>query len=441
MGGVAQLARSQGHRVTGSDVAFYPPMGEQLDQSGVELCQGYSVDNLSDSIDLVVIGNALSRGNVEVEAVLSRGLAYISGAQWLAEYFLRDKHVLAVAGTHGKTTTSSMLAWILDYAGLEPGFLIGGVVEDFACSARAGQGRYFVVEADEYDTAFFDKRSKFVHYRPNTLVLNNLEFDHADIFNDLDDIKKQFHHLVRTVPGGDALIVFNSDDANLSDVLALGCWTDTQSIGGQADYSLVRVDDGAWGVSFEGRTWRLPEAIRGAHNAMNAIAALSAARHVGVAIEEGVHALVHFSGIKRRLEIKGVVNQITVYDDFAHHPTAISATLKTVKNDVSDLGGRVLAVLELRSNSMRMGAHTPLLPRSLECADAIFLYDSPDLPSDLSVLYQQIDEDKFHVFSQVDALVKKVCSDANPLDQIVVMSNGAFDGVHEKLLIELNKPL
>lgn len=440
MAGVAQLARALGARVTGSDLKLYPPMSTQLAQAEIALYEGYRAENLADTPDVVVIGNALSRGNAEVEAVLNRGLRYVSGAQWLAEAVLQGRWVLAVAGTHGKTTTASLLTWILEYAGLRPGFLIGGVPENFGVSARLGDGPFFVVEADEYDTAFFDKRSKFVHYRPRTAVLNNLEFDHADIFPDLAAIQRQFHHFVRTVPGA-GLIVANAEDANLRAVLNEGCWTPVETFGVNgrwraeplaADASAFRVYsvDNAEQTAIGDARW----ALSGRHNMANALAAIAAARHAGVAPMTAIAALAEFKNVKRRMELVGTRRGVSVYDDFAHHPTAIELTLGGLRARVGD--ARILAVLEPRSNTMRMGVHRDTLAGSLAAADEVLLYTPADLGWDIGGVTAQLGA-KAHGYTSVDAIVAAIAKGARKGDHVLIMSNGGFGGIHQKLLAQL----
>ncbi len=437
MGGVAQLATSLGHQVTGSDANVYPPMDQQLRSTGIELMEGYSAANLSGKPDLVVIGNALSRGNEEVEAVLQQGYRYTSGAQWLCEHFLFGRWVVAVAGTHGKTTTASMVAWILEYAGLEPGFLIGGVPKNFGCSARAGGGSFFVVEADEYDTAFFDKRSKFVHYHPRTAVLNNLEFDHADIFEDLAAIKKQFHHLVRTVPGG-GLLVVNDDDQNLQDVLAMGCWSGVERFS-------ARAASADW--HYTGSTITTPDhrslvlsgqtALCGAHNVSNACAAIAAARHAGVPVAVSADALQQFDGVKRRLEHLGTAAGVAVYDDFAHHPTEIAATLQALRPRVAN-HGRLIALVDFRSNSMVAGTHLENTGVALEMADHVLLHNArPDL-LDLNPLCQEVSIPA-EAFTTVESLIIRLGSLLKPDDVVVCMSNGSFGAIHGQILTMLNE--
>ena len=439
MAGVAQLARALGARVTGSDLKLYPPMSTQLAQAEIAVYEGYRAENLADTPDIVVIGNALSRGNPEVEAVLDRGLRYVSGAQWLAEAVLQGRWVLAVAGTHGKTTTASLLAWILEYAGLKPGFLIGGVPENFGVSARLGETPFFVVEADEYDTAFFDKRSKFVHYRPRTAILNNLEFDHADIFPDLAAIQRQFHHFVRTVPGA-GLIVANGEDTNLRAVLNEGCWTPVETFGANgawraeplaADASVFRVYGGEGAAAAVGDArW----ALSGRHNMANALAAIAAARHAGVAPATAIAALAEFKNVKRRMELVGTRRGVSVYDDFAHHPTAIELTLGGLRARVGD--ARILAVLEPRSNTMRMGVHRDTLAGSLAAADEVLLYAPADLGWDIGSVTAELGT-KARSYTSVDAIVAAIAKSARNGDHVLVMSNGGFGGIHHKLLAQL----
>lgn len=445
MGGIAILARQMGYTVTGSDANVYPPMSTQLEEQGITLHQGYDPAPLDPAPDLVVIGNAMSRGNASIEYVLNRGLPYISGPQFLADYILKDRWVLAVAGTHGKTTTSSMVAWILEYAKLKPGFLIGGVPENFGISARLGDIPFFVVEADEYDTAFFDKRSKFVHYRPRTVILNNLEFDHADIFENLDAIKRQFHHLVRTVPGN-GLIVAPVDDPNITDVINMGAWTPIEYFDSaaveQPETDLWNARDVApdgsafavyWGDIHVGNVqWEL----LGMHNVHNALAAIAAARHAGVIAHEAVAALNEFKNVKRRMEVRGVVNGITVYDDFAHHPTAITLTLDGLRKKVGN--ATIIAILEPRSNTMRMGVHAETLGPSLEAADEVILYNPPDLGWDLNVVVETLGG-RAKVFDDIKNIVSYVAGYARSGDHILVMSNGGFGGIHQKLLQEIEK--
>ena len=445
MGGIAALAKAAGHTVTGCDSNVYPPMSTQLEAMGIELISGFDADQLSLAPDLYVIGNVVKRGMPLMEAILDQGLPYVSGPQWLAEHVLAGRWVLAVAGTHGKTTTSSMLAWILEDAGLAPGFLIGGIPENFGVSARlpgapraepGGQSPFFVIEADEYDTAFFDKRSKFVHYRPRTVVLNNLEFDHADIFADLAAIETQFHHLVRTVPGKGRLVV-NGREASLDRVLARGCWTPVERFGESGEWSCGPVDaDGACDILLVGMPQgRLNWRLLGEHNRLNALAAIAAARHVGVPPAVAIDALSRFANVKRRMEVKGVAGGVTVYDDFAHHPTAIATTLAGLRTKVG--AARILAVLEPRSNTMKLGTMKAELPGSLADADQVFCYGANlgwDAAEALAPLGAQA-----QTFDQLDALVAAVRQAARAGDHVLVMSNGGFGGVHGKLLAALAK--
>ncbi|MFK8031662.1 MAG: UDP-N-acetylmuramate:L-alanyl-gamma-D-glutamyl-meso-diaminopimelate ligase [Gammaproteobacteria bacterium] len=429
MGGVARLALEAGHTVSGSDANVYPPMSTQLESLGVAIDALDDISQFSRSIDQVVVGNAMVRGYAVVEHLLNSGLAYTSGPQWLAEHVLHNQHVLAVSGTHGKTTTSSMLAWILSAAGREPGFLIGGVPANFNESARAGAGSFFVVEADEYDSAFFDKRSKFVHYRPRTLIMNNLEFDHADIFDSLADIQRQFHHVVRTVPG-DGRIVCNATDAALKEVLAMGCWSELETFGLEitADWVLKgkRVD--YHGAQFD--HWSLP--MPGAHNASNALAAVAAAAHVGVPVEQAIESLRDFKGIARRLQVRGCVNEVTVYDDFAHHPTAIKATLDAVRREVE---GRVVAVLEPRSNTMKTSVNLEDLTDALALADSSWILAPSDLQWDVATVVDAVPVGK--ACPDVAVLLEELVPTLRAGDHVVVMSNGAFGGIHEKILAAL----
>ncbi|RKT62973.1 UDP-N-acetylmuramate: L-alanyl-gamma-D-glutamyl-meso-diaminopimelate ligase [Azonexus fungiphilus] len=435
MGGIAQLAVASGHRVTGCDANVYPPMSDQLRQAGIELIEGFAVDQLALNPDAFVVGNAISRGNPLLEAILDRGLAYVSGPQWLAENVLQGRWVLGVAGTHGKTTTSSMLAWILEDAGISPGFLIGGVPLNFGVSARLGTTPFFVIEADEYDTAFCDKRSKFVHYRPRTVVLNNLEFDHADIFANLEAIETQFHHLVRTLPQS-GLIVANAAEASLERVLARGCWTPVERFNDPAGYRCSGDDADGQLVLHDknGEVGRCTWQLNGEHNRANACAALLAARHVGVPLDKGLEALSRFGNVKRRMEVRGVVRDITVYDDFAHHPTAIATTVAGLRRKVGD--ARILAVLELRSNTMKLGTMKAQLPGSLGQVDAAFCY-AGNLGWDAAAALAPMGP-RAAVFDQIDGLVEAVAAAARPGDHILVMSNGGFGGIHGKLLERLS---
>jgi UDP-N-acetylmuramate: L-alanyl-gamma-D-glutamyl-meso-diaminopimelate ligase len=444
MGGIAVLAKQAGHRVTGCDANVYPPMSTQLQAQGIELIEGFDPSQTKLNADIYVIGNVVSRGNPLMEEILNQGLPYISGPQWLSENVLQGKWVLAVAGTHGKTTTSSMLAWILEYAGLAPGFLIGGVPENFGVSARLPQtpkqdskstSPFFVIEADEYDTAFFDKRSKFVHYRPRTAILNNLEFDHADIFDDLAAIEKQFHHLVRTVPQN-GLVVSNGKEDSLKRVIDKGCWSTVELFGTDADWQAKNANgDGSFDVYFKGeRQAHLSWEMLGEHNRMNALAAIAAARHVGVAPCIAIEALSEFKNVKRRMETKGVVNNIIVYDDFAHHPTAIETTLAGLKAklDAAHSDARIIAVLEPRSNTMKLGVMKAALPASLKDADLVFCY-SANLGWDVAEALNPI-KNKSQTFENLENLATAIAKSAKSGDHILVMSNGGFGGVHQKIL-------
>ena len=435
MGGIAQLAVASGHRVTGCDANVYPPMSTQLRQSGIDLIEGFDTNQLSLKPDVFVIGNAISRGNPLLEAILDRGLPYVSGPQWLAENVLQGRWVLAVAGTHGKTTTSAMLAWILEDAHMAPGFLIGGVPLNFGISARLGETPFFVVEADEYDTAFCDKRSKFIHYRPRTLVLNNLEFDHADIFGDLAAIETQFHHLVRTLPAT-GLIVSNASESSLERVLQRGCWTETQRFNQPSGYHTGGDDANGDLVLFDqnGELGRTHWALTGEHNRANACAALLAARHVGVPFAKGLEALSRFHNVKRRMEVRGVTRNITVYDDFAHHPTAIATTLAGLRRKVGE--ARILAVLEPRSNTMKLGTMKSQLPDSLEEADLTFCY-AGKLGWDAAQALRPMGE-RARVHDDFSALLDDISSTAQSGDHILVMSNGGFGNIHHLLLERLS---
>ncbi len=430
MGGIAAIARSAGHQVTGCDANVYPPMSTQLQALGIELIEGFSPEQVKLNPDLFVIGNVVARGNALMEAILDRGLPYASGPQWLAEAVLRGKHVLAVAGTHGKTTTTSMLAWMLEQGGLNPGFLIGGVPENFGISARLSATPFFVIEADEYDTAFFDKRSKFVHYHPRTAILNNLEFDHADIFADLAAIETQFHHLVRTVPGN-GLIVSNGGDANLERVLKRGCWTPVERYGVTGGWQAgARYADG-FDVLFNGALQgRMRWELLGEHNAANALAAIAAARHAGVPATTAIEALATFKNVKRRMETKGVAAGVTVYDDFAHHPTAIATTIAGLRTKIGK--ARLIAVLEPRSNTMKQGALKDQLAGSLIDADRVFCY-SAGLGWDAAAALSPLGA-KASVNENFDALLAQISDSVAPGDHVLVMSNGGFGGIHGKLL-------
>jgi UDP-N-acetylmuramate: L-alanyl-gamma-D-glutamyl-meso-diaminopimelate ligase len=440
MGGIAAIARAAGHRVTGSDRNVYPPMSTQLAALGIDVIEGYEPDQLALRPDVFVVGNVMSRGNALVEALLDAGCRYESGPEWLARNVLQQdgRWVLGVAGTHGKTTTSSLLAWILEHAGLAPGFLIGGVPLDFGISARLGAGRHFVIEADEYDTAFFDKRAKFVHYRPRTAVLNNLEHDHADIYPDVAAIQKQFHLLLRSVPRNGRLVV-NAAEPHLDEVLRLGCWTPVERFGVAQDAAWRFADAGGDGsyASFDvfhgaQHLGRVDWDQLGRHNASNAVAALAAASHAGVEASAGLEALRRFAGVRRRLEVRGTARGVTVYDDFAHHPTAITTTLEGVRRKARR-DARVIAVLEPRSNTMKLGTHKAALAESLRGADRVFIYQSPEVKWDVRDAMVPLGS-LATVHKELDALVAALAAEARAGDQLVLMSNGSFGGLHERLL-------
>jgi len=440
MGGIAAIAQAAGHRVTGSDLNVYPPMSDQLRALGIDFVEGYAAAQLDARPDVVIVGNALSRGVPVIEALLDRDLPYTSGPQWLAEHVLAGRHVLAVAGTHGKTTTSSMLAWILEHAGQAPGFLIGGVPGNFDSSARLGSGRPFVIEADEYDTAFFDKRAKFVHYRPRTAILNNLEFDHADIYPDVAAIRRQFHQLVRTVPASGRLVV-NHDDAELAATLAEGCWTPRVSF----SVSASGADYGARGAQASGycrftvvhggrEVAEVSWSQFGRHNVANALAAIAAAQHLGVDAGAAARALGEFRGVKRRMEVRGVARGITVYDDFAHHPTAIETTLEGLRRRKP--GARLIAVLEPRSNTMKLGVHREELAQALKGADRCYVFRPPQLGWDLTATLAPLGE-RVRIATSIEELVSVLVAELAAGDEVLIMSNGGFGGLHEKLLTAL----
>jgi UDP-N-acetylmuramate: L-alanyl-gamma-D-glutamyl-meso-diaminopimelate ligase len=448
MGGIAAIARQAGHRVTGCDANVYPPMSTQLQAQGIELIEGFSPDQLlqfETMPDIFVIGNVVSRGNPLMEAILNQGLPYISGPQWLGEQVLYGRHVLAVAGTHGKTTTSAMLTWILEFNGYKPGYLIGGVPLNFTLSANLGDGKYFVIEADEYDTAFFDKRSKFVHYRARTALLNNLEFDHADIFADLAAIETQFHHLVRTVPS-DGLLVVNGEEPALERVVTRGAWAPVERFGQELnqEWSLISLEGDGFIVRKSGKEvarvkWAIDSGVMGRHNQLNALGAIAAANHIGISPENSARALAAFKNVKRRLETIGISNGITVYDDFAHHPTAIATTLDGLRRRVGK--SRILAVLEPRSNTMKLGVMKAQLPSSLEIAEQIFAYGASSGKESLGwdlgevlVPLNGANPNRAKAFDDLNALVDAVAQEAKPGDHILVMSNGGFGGVHQKIL-------
>ncbi|KFZ30342.1 UDP-N-acetylmuramate:L-alanyl-gamma-D-glutamyl-meso-diaminopimelate ligase [Pseudidiomarina salinarum] len=432
MGGIAALAKALGHQVTGSDAQVYPPMSDQLRALGIDLIEGYDAAQLEPRPDLVIIGNAMSRGNPAVEAVLNKRIPYCSGAQWLHDAVLQHKWVLAVAGTHGKTTTSSMLTWLLDYAGLKPGFLVGGVLANFAASARLGESDFFVIEADEYDTAFFDKRSKFVHYCPSTLIINNLEFDHADIFSDLAAIQRQFHHLVRVVPGY-GRVLYPPADAAVTEVLQQGCWSEQMAVGtnGEWQAELAQPDGSVFRVLHQGQlVGEVSWSLIGQHNVDNALMAIAAAHHVGVSGAVSCAALGEFKNTRRRLELRGEARGIRVYDDFAHHPTAIDTTLKGLRAKVGD--ARIIAVLEPRSNTMKLGVHAQQLQASLSAADQIIMLKPPGLQWSVAEVVPRAQTD-----DTVEQILQRLGELVQPGDHILIMSNGGFANIHQRLLTQL----
>ncbi|MDQ2186602.1 UDP-N-acetylmuramate:L-alanyl-gamma-D-glutamyl-meso-diaminopimelate ligase [Alcaligenaceae bacterium A4P071] len=437
MGGLALIARAAGHRVTGCDAGVYPPMSTQLTEQGIDLIEGFGAEQLALAPDLYVIGNVVSRGNPLMEAILNSGARYVSGPQWLGDHVLPGQHVLAVAGTHGKTTTSAMLTWMLQHAGLAPNFLVGGIAPDLVTSSRFDPAQsHFVIEADEYDTAFFDKRSKFVHYRPRTAILNNLEYDHADIFPDLGAIETQFHHLVRTVPGNGRLVVPQHDEA-IARVLARGCWSQTVTFGANGDWAASEVDqNGHFDVLYRGvPIGRITWGLTGEHNRSNALAALAAAEHAGVTPGAGIDALNAFGGVKRRMELRGTIDGVKVYDDFAHHPTAIDTTLAGLRKQIGQ--ARIVAVLEPRSNTMKQGTMAARLAPALAAADEVFCFGAATgkhaLGWDPAQVLSPLGT-RAHAYDDIDALVAAIVAGTRTGDHIVVMSNGGFGGIHGKLL-------
>ncbi len=434
MAGVAQIAKQAGHTVLGSDLSMYPPMSTQLENMGIEVLNGYDAANIDPNVDCVIVGNVIRRGNPAIEYVLNQGIPYYSGPEWLAKHVLQHRWVLAVSGTHGKTTTTSMLAWILDYAGKEPGFLIGGVPENFGCSARIGRDPFFVIEADEYDSAFFDKRSKFIHYHPNTLIMNNLEFDHADIFPDLNAVKQQFHFLVRTVPGN-GLIIHKGEDKELQDVLSKGCWTPVTRCSGhesewQAD--LMNLDGSRFAVKRRGElVGEVHWDLLGKHNVDNALAALAASQHAGVSIDMALKALPFFKNVKRRLEVKARINGITLYDDFAHHPTAIATTLSGLRAKIGK--ARMIVVLEFGSYTMRSGVHKDTIKNALSTADLVFCKRPHTEDWSLDNVLEHFTQTTA-AFDHVTSLVEHLVNQLKSGDHVIVMSNSGFDDIHTKLL-------
>ena len=445
MGGLAVLASELSHTVTGADLNVYPPMSTQLDKLGIKIFQGYADPKQLDPIpDCTVVGNVMTRGMPVIEALLNRELPILSGPEWLRRFVLQDRHVLAISGTHGKTTTASMVAWILEYAGLKPGFLIGGVPKNFGISARLGEGPYFVVEADEYDCAFFDKRSKFVHYKPRTLIINNIEFDHADIFANLAAIQQQFHHLVRTVPG-EGLIVYPGFDENVAEVLKKGCWTRKISFGSysrQPEQQGWQVKNSSssgdqFEVYFEGQMCgKIQWSLLGEHNIHNALAAIAAVQNAQVDPDIAIKALCHFENVKRRMEVKGFKKEITVYDDFAHHPTAIHMTLAGLRAKVGK-DTRIVAVIDIRSNTMKAGHHQSELARSVQHADQVYFFKSSDIAWDVEQAWQSARKPG-GVFTEILPLVDQLINESMPQDQVIFMSNGGFGGIHTEFLERLS---
>lgn len=438
MGGLAQIARTLGHEITGSDQNVYPPMSDQLEQQGITLMQGYKPEHLDPVPDLVIVGNTISRGNPALEHVLNEQIPFTSGPEWLYKGVLHNKHVLAVSGTHGKTTTTTILSWILEYAGLNPGFLIGGVAENFGISARYTDSDYFVIEADEYDTAFCDKRSKFIHYHPKTLIINNIEFDHADIFHDIAAIRREFHHLMKIMPE-QALVIYPENDTEVKNVLEMGCWTPTVTLG------VVSANWGVVSASVDYRNFKVEHdgeilgevnwSLIGEHNAHNALAAIVAADHIGISVDKACEALTEFKSVKRRLECIFDVNNTRIYDDFAHHPTAISKTLEALRQHAGD--ARLIAIMEPRSNTMRMGIHANTLAASFEKADQVLLFQADNVDWDIAKHMSELGK-RCQVFTDIDAIVNLITEQHQLGDQIVIMSNGAFGGIHKKLIEALS---
>ena len=439
MGGTAQIARKLGHEVTGSDQNVYPPMSDQLEKAGIDLMQGYKAEHLQSIPDIVIVGNTISRGNPELETVLNEQIPFTSGPEWLYNGVLKNKHVLAVSGTHGKTTTTTILSWILEYAGLNPGFLIGGVAENFGISARYTDSEYFVIEADEYDTAFSDKRSKFIHYHPKTLIINNIEFDHADIFGDIADIRREFHHLMRILPE-QARVIYPSDDKEVNNVLDMGCWSEKESFSKEvsANWKIgsADVDFGRFKVVHEEKELgEVNWSLIGEHNANNALAAIIAAEHIGISVEKACTALSEFKSVKRRLECLFESNGTRIYDDFAHHPTAISKTLEALRQHAGN--ARIIAVMEPRSNTMRMGYHAETLAVSFEKADQVLLFQADNVDWDIAKHMSELGE-RCQVFRDIDEIIRLIVEQHQTGDQIVIMSNGGFGGIHKKLIEALS---
>jgi UDP-N-acetylmuramate: L-alanyl-gamma-D-glutamyl-meso-diaminopimelate ligase len=438
MGGIAQIARAMGHEVTGSDQNVYPPMSDQLEQAGISLMEGYKTEHLNPVPELVVVGNTISRGNPELEVVLNEQIPFTSGPEWLYQGVLKHKHVLGVSGTHGKTTTTTILSWILEYAGLNPGFLIGGVAENFGISARHTDSDYFVIEADEYDTAFSDKRSKFIHYHPRTLIINNIEFDHADIFADIAAIRREFHHLLRILPE-QARVIYPEEDTEVNQVLDMGCWSNTESFGEvSANWSIVgaNADYGNFNIEHGGKeVGTVNWSLIGEHNAKNALAAIIAADHIGIEVSKACEALSAFKSVKRRLECIFDANGTRIYDDFAHHPTAISKTLEALRHHVGD--ARIIAVMEPRSNTMKMGVHAKTLAASFEKADKVLFFQADNVDWDIAGHMTELGE-RCQVFKDIDSIVNLIAEQHQTGDQIVIMSNGGFGNIHKKLIEALS---
>ena len=439
MGGIAMIAKQMGYHVTGSDTNVYPPMSTFLAENNIEIIPHFDPSQLQPAPDMVIVGNAMKRGNPCIEYMLVNNLPYTSGPQWLHDHLLRDRWVLAVSGTHGKTTTTGMLTWILEQNGLQPGFLIGGIAGNFGISARLGKSSYFVIEADEYDTAFFDKRSKFVHYNPRTLIINNIGFDHADIFDDLKAIQRQFHHMIRTIPNNGRILSFAHEES-VQQTLSMGCWSECQYVGREQEWYAERIkhDCTEFAVFHNGeKVAEVHWNIVGEHNMRNGLMAIAAAHHAGVSIENACAALGTFINAKRRLEVKGNVQGVTVYDDFAHHPTEIQATLTALRDKVGK-NERILAVLEPRSNTMKMGVHKEDIAPALEKADAVFLFQPDTIPWKVAEIAKHLTQPAYDS-DNLDDLVHLIVAEAKPTDHILVMSNGSFGGIHQKLLDALEK--
>ena len=439
MGGIAMIAKQMGYHVTGSDTNVYPPMSTFLAENHIEIIPHFEQSQLQPAPDMIIVGNAMKRGNPSIEYMLENNIPYTSGPQWLHDHLLRDRWVLAVSGTHGKTTTTGMLTWILEQNALEPGFLIGGIAGNFGISARLGKSPYFVIEADEYDTAFFDKRSKFVHYNPRTLIINNIGFDHADIFEDLKAIQRQFHHMIRTIPNNGRILSF-AGEQSVEQTLAMGCWSECQYVGKDQEWYAERIthDCTAFAVFHKGeKVAEVHWNIVGEHNMRNGLIAVAAAYHAGVSIQKACEALGSFINAKRRLEVKGNIHDITVYDDFAHHPTEIRATLTALRDKVG-ANTRILAVLEPRSNTMKMGVHKDEIAPALENADAVFLFQPETIPWKVTDIADTLTQPATHS-DDLAALVNMIATEAKPTDHILVMSNGSFGGIHQKILDALQK--